>query len=85
MAEEEIGFITHYFSHIGVGVINIRKGKLKVGDKIHVKGATTDFTQKIESMQVEHKSIKEAKKGDDIGLKVKDHVREYDKVFKVID
>lgn len=85
MAEKEIGVITHYFSHIGVGVIDIKKGTLKVGDKIHIKGATSDFTQKVESMQVEHKKIEKAKKGDDIGIKVKDDVRKHDKVFKVTD
>ncbi|MBU1202375.1 MAG: hypothetical protein KKA51_07790 [Nanoarchaeota archaeon] len=83
--EQEIGVITHYFSHISVGVVEIKKSVLKVGDKIHVLGATTDFTQKVESMQIDHKLVKEAKPGDDIGLKVKDHVREHDKVFKIIE
>ena len=52
-------------------------------DTIHIKGATSDFTQKVESMQIEHESIEEAKPGDDIGMKVAEHVREHDKVFKV--
>ncbi|MFH1770212.1 MAG: hypothetical protein ABH828_01505 [archaeon] len=85
MAEKEIGVITHYFSHIGVGVIDIKKGPLKIGDKIHVKGATSDFMQKVQSMQIEHKKIEEAKKGDDIGIKLKEHVRVHDKVFKITD
>ncbi|MBM3298219.1 MAG: hypothetical protein FJY83_11565, partial [Candidatus Aminicenantes bacterium] len=62
--EEEIGRITHYFSKIGVGVLEITQGELKVGDTIHIKGHTTDFFQKVESMQVEHAPVQSAKKGD---------------------
>ena len=83
MAEErEVGAVTHYYTKIGVTVIELTD-TLKVGDKIHVKGATSDFTQKVDSMQIEHKEVKEAKKGDSIGLKVKEHTREHDKVFVV--
>src|SRR3989338_6092377 len=71
---EEVGRITHYFTNIGVGVIEVTNGTLKVGDKMRVKGATTDFDQKIESMQIEHEQVKEAKAGQSIGLKVKEHV-----------
>ncbi|RMF54361.1 hypothetical protein D6745_05585 [Candidatus Woesearchaeota archaeon] len=81
--EEEIGVITHYFTKIGVGILEIKNGTLKVGDTIHVKGATSDFTQTVDSMQIEHKPVEEAKAGDAIGLKVKEHVRENDKVFLV--
>ena len=83
MAEErEVGAVTHYYTKIGVTVIELTD-TLKVGDKIHIKGATSDFTQKVDSMQIEHKEVKEAKKGDSIGLKVKEHTREHDKVFVV--
>jgi putative protease len=84
MAEEKklIGKVTHYFTDIGVAVIEL-EDTLKVGDEISVEGATTNFTQKIESMQIEHKDVEEAKKGDSIGLKVVDKVREGDQVFKV--
>ncbi|KYK24391.1 hypothetical protein AYK26_06855 [Euryarchaeota archaeon SM23-78] len=83
MAEErEVGTVTHYYTNIGVAVIELTD-TLKVGDKIHIKGATSDFTQKVDSMQIEHKNVKEAKKGESIGLKVKEHVREHDKVFVV--
>lgn len=77
-----VGKVTHYYTNISVGVIELN-GTLKVGDKIRIKGATSDFTQKIESMQIEHDKVKEAKKGKSIGLKVKDHVREHDKVYKL--
>jgi len=80
--EKEIGKITHFFDKIGVAVIEL-KGKIKVGDKIHIKGATTDFEQKIKSMQVEHKEITEAKKGDDIGMTADDVVRVNDIVYLV--
>lgn len=83
MAEErEVGAVAHYYANIGVAVIELID-TLKVGDNMHVKGATSDFTQKIESMQIEHKNVEEAKKGESIGLKVKEHAREHDKVFVV--
>lgn len=80
--EKEIGKITHFFDKIEVAVVKLN-GKIKVGDKIHIKGQVTDFEQEIKSMQVEHKNIKQAKKGDDVGLKVDEKVRVSDKVFLV--
>lgn len=84
MAEEKklVGKITHYFTNIGVAVIEL-EDILKVGDEISIEGATTNFTQKIESMQIEHNNVEEAKKGESIGLKVVDKVREGDQVFKI--
>jgi putative protease len=81
--EEEIGRVTHYFPKIGVAVVEITAGSLKVGETIHVKGHTSDFTQPVESLQQEHLSIPEAKKGVSAGMKVKEHVREGDRVYKV--
>lgn len=80
--EKEIGKITHYFKKIGVAVAQLSKS-MKEGDTIHIKGATTDFKQKVKSMQVEHKELTEAKPKDDVGLKVKDAVREHDVIYKV--
>lgn len=80
--EEKIGEVEHYFTDIGVGVISL-EGNLKLGDKVHFKGATTDFKQKIESMELDHEKIEEGKKGQEIGVKVKKRVREGDKVLKV--
>ena len=85
MAEEEIGKITHYFSKIQVSVINIEKGELNTGDTIHIKGATTDFQQKIESMQIEHEQVEKATAGQSIGMKVKEVVRQHDTVYKVTE
>ncbi len=80
---EEIGRITHYFSKISVAVVEITAGTLKIGETIQIKGHTTDFTQSVESMQEEHQSIPEAKKGDSVGMKVEKPVRDGDRVFKV--
>ncbi|MFH1825184.1 MAG: translation elongation factor-like protein [Candidatus Firestonebacteria bacterium] len=84
MEEKEIGRITHYFKNIGVSAIEITKDGLSVGDEIKIKGTTTDFIQKVEAMQIEHNIIQSAKKGDVIGIKVKDRVRPHDKVYKII-
>jgi translation elongation factor EF-1alpha len=83
--EEEVGKITHFFSHLNVGIIQVTHGTIKVGDKIHFKGHTTDFFQTIDSMQREHAAIAQAAKGESVGIKVKDPVREHDLVFKIIE
>ncbi len=83
--EEEVGRITHYFTKIGVGVVELTKGSLKVGDTIHIKGHTTDLYQKVESMQVEHNNVSSAKKGESFGLRVESQVREHDLVFRVTE
>ena len=79
---EEVGKITHYFTKIGVAVIEL-SGDLKEGDKIRIKGATSDFKQPVKSMQIEHEKIEEAKAGQSIGMRVKEHAREGDTVYKV--
>ncbi len=83
MVEEKlIGKIVHYYNNIQVGVIEL-SGVLNVGDTIHIKGNATDFEQEVESMQMEHEELKKAGKGQSIGLKVKEKVREGDEVYKV--
>ncbi len=77
-----IGKIAHYFGNIGVAVIEL-SGKLKEGETIRIVGGETDFTQAVDSMEVEHQKIKEGKKGDSVGLKVEQKVREGYKVYKV--
>lgn len=84
MEEKEIGKVTHYFGNISVGIIEITADTLKIGDTIHIKGHTTDFQQTIESMQIEHEEVQEAKVGDSVGVKVNEHVREHDIVYKII-
>lgn len=78
--EKQVGLVTHYYTHIMVAVVEL-SDTLKAGDTIHIKGATTDFTQKVDSMQVDHKSLAKAERGQAIGLKVKEHVREHDVVY----
>ncbi len=84
MKEEKIGRITHFFPHIPAGAIEL-EGELAVGDTIHIKGHTTDFTEVIESMQIENKSVEKGSKGDDIAIKLKERVRINDTVYKVIE
>ena len=83
--EEEIGRITHYFSKINVAVLEISKGKIQIGETIHIKGHTTDFYQKVESLQVDHAPVDSGKKGQEIGMKVESPVRENDVVLKVTE
>jgi putative protease len=83
MAEQKIGVVTHYFGKIGVAALKITDGELKVGDTIHFKGHTSDFTQTVDSMQVEHESVAVARAGDEVGLKTTEYVREHDAVYKV--
>lgn len=80
---EQIGSIRHYYSKIGVAVIDLT-AKIAVGDAIRVKGATTDFQQKVESMQIEHANVQNANAGQSIGLRVADKVREGDLVYKIL-
>ncbi len=82
MERQLIGQVTHYYSKIGVAIILLEE-MLQAGDRIAVVGSTTDLEQDVKSMQVEHQNIEEAKKGDLVGLKVKDKVREGDAVYKL--
>lgn len=85
MAEEKlIGKIVHYYTNIGVGIIEL-SDSLRVGDKIHIKGHNSDFEQAVDSMQIEHKGVESAKVGDAVGLKVAEKIREGDEVFKMIE
>ena len=84
MSEQLIGKVTHYFSKAQVAGIDITAGQLAVGDTIHIKGHSSNFTQKVESMQVEHQSVLAAKVGDKIGIRVADHAREHDQVYRVV-
>ena len=80
---ERIGVVTHYFSHLSVAVVKLEGATLRVGDTIHIRGHTTDFEQRVDSLQVNHASVPEAGPNDDFGLKVREHAREHDVVYKV--
>jgi translation elongation factor EF-1alpha len=82
--EKQIGRVTHFFGHLNVAAVEL-EGELKVGDTIHFKGHTSDWTQAVASMQIEHDSVDKAGPGDVIGMKVEGHAREHDLVFKVVE
>ena len=82
MPEELVGKVTDYFGKIGVIAVQL-SGTLRVGDKIHIKGHTTDFEETVDSIQIEHESVPEAGAGASVGIKVKEHCRHNDQVFKV--
>lgn len=75
-----IGIVTHYFPHVRAAVVKLKR-PLAVGDSIAVQGSTTYFEQQVESMQIDHVAIQRAKKGDEIGLQVRDRVREHDLIL----
>ncbi|RLF34214.1 MAG: hypothetical protein DRM98_00990 [Thermoplasmata archaeon] len=83
MVEEKIGIVEHFFTNINVAAIKIINGELKIGDTIHIVGAHTDFKQKIDSMQIDRNPVETVKAGDEVGIKVKDRVREHDIVYKI--
>ena len=82
MAELQIGVVTHYYNKIGVAIIKM-SAPLKIGEKIKISGHDQEFTQVVDSMQIEHQKIEKAKKGDEIGVKVDQPVKEKDLVYKV--
>jgi len=82
--EMQVGKITHYFAKIGVAVMRVTNGSIKAGDEIHIKGHTTDFKQKVSSIQIEHENVDMAEPGQSIGLKIGQPVRANDAVYKNI-
>jgi translation elongation factor EF-1alpha len=78
---EAIGTVTHYFSHLSVAAVTLDQPLAK-GDRIHIHGHTTDLVQEVESMQVDHQDVEQAGPGDDLAIKVDDHVREHDKIYR---
>lgn len=80
MEEKEIGKVASFFVHLNVAAIDL-SDTMKVGDKIHIKGHTTDFEQSVESIQIDKKDVQDAKKGDSVGIKVQDRVRPGDTVY----
>ena len=82
VGEERVGTVTHYYGHLSVAAVRVESGSLRRGDMIHVVGRTSDFRQRVESMQVEHEPVSEVRTGQEFGLKVTDHAREHDIVYK---
>ncbi|MGB2985926.1 MAG: hypothetical protein WBE26_08585 [Phycisphaerae bacterium] len=84
MAEQLIGKVTHYYGKAKVAAVKITDGQLGVGDTIHIVGHTSDFTQVVDSMQIERAPVESAGVGDEIGIQVVEHVREHDDVYRVL-
>lgn len=82
MPEQELGVMTHYFGKVSVAIIELKVG-LKIGDQIHVIGPHNNFTQAVESMQIEHASVTQANAGDTAGLLVTQKIHPHDKFFKI--
>jgi len=84
MEKEKVGEVFHYFTKAGVAAINLTDSYLQVGDTVLIQGVTTNLTQKVESMQVENTPVQRAEKGQSVGIKVSEKVREKDLVYRVI-
>ncbi|MEW5945744.1 MAG: EF-Tu/IF-2/RF-3 family GTPase [bacterium] len=83
MGEKLVGKVSHYFSRISVAAVDVTDGELNVGDEIHVRGATTDLRQKLESMQLDNAPVNRAAPGDSVGIKVAGVARKGDSVYVV--
>ena len=84
MERAKVGEVFHYFGKIGVAAIRLTDGALAVGDTIQIQGASTNLTEVVESLQMEHATVARAEKGQEVGVKVKDRAREKDLVYKVV-
>lgn len=85
MAEDQVGVVINFYAKLSVAAIKVIGGSIRKGDLLKYKGHTTDFTQEVTSMEIENHPVEEAKAGDLVGLKVKERVREKDKIYKVIE
>jgi putative protease len=83
MPEQLIGTVTHYFNGPRVAVVRVAEGELHQGDRIHIVGHTSDFTEEVTSMEVDHAKVESACAGEEVALKVVERAREHDQVFKV--
>ena len=81
--EEAIGIVTHYYSHLGVAIVQVNRGSLNTGDRIHITGHTTDISQTVTSMEYEHLHVEQAGPGQSVGIKIAGHAREHDIVYLV--
>ena len=81
--EERIGVVTHYYTHLGVAIIQLETGMLREGETVHIKGHTSDFMQPVGSMELNHVHVSTTRAGESFGLKVKEHAREHDVVYRV--
>jgi translation elongation factor EF-Tu-like GTPase len=85
MEEKKVGEVIKFFGKIGVAAIRLTEGGIKIGDRIRIVGHTTDLVQTLDSMQMENQDILEAGPGADIGIRIKDKVREHDAIYKIVE
>ncbi len=85
MPEEQVAVIVKFFAKPSVAALEVTSGSIKKGDILRYKGHTTDFTEEVTSMEIDNQPVEEAKAGDLVGIKVKERVRENDKVYKVVE
>ncbi len=85
MAEDQVGVVVNFYAKLSVAAIKVTGGSIRKGDLLKYKGSTTDFTEEVTSMEIENQAVEEAKSGDLVGVKVKERVREKDKVHRVVE
>ena len=85
MPEEQVAVIVKFFAKPSVAALEVTNGTIKVGDVLKYQGHTTDFTEEVTSLQIDNQAVEEAKKGDLVGVRVKERVRENDKVYKIVE
>lgn len=84
MAEHEIGTVTHYFDRLQVAVVQLTAGEIAIGDTIHFRGHTTEFTETVTSMEVDHRKVERANAGEEVAIQVVGRARLHDKVLKEV-
>ena len=84
MQEVEVGKVSIFFAKPSVAAVEITSGTIAIGDTIKIVGATTNFEQKVDSMEIDRKPIPSASAGQSVGIKVRERVRPHDKVFKMV-
>jgi translation elongation factor EF-1alpha len=83
MPEQLVGMVVHYFKGPSVAIVRLAEGTLAVGDRVRFHGHTTEFTEQIASMEVNHQKVPQANAGDEVAIQVADRTRQHDQVFKV--
>ena len=81
--EERVGVVTHYYSHLSVAIVLMERSSLRIGDRVHIKGHTTDFQQRVESMEINHAHVVQVGPKQEFGMRVIEHAREHDVVYKL--
>lgn len=80
---ERIGVVTHYYSHLSVAIVLMERGSLRIGDRVRIKGHTSDFEQRVESMEIDHVHVTQVVPKQEFGMRVIDHAREHDVFYKL--